>query len=153
MVLLSVASIIFFALTPATAQIQIDKPVLPEGYENWPHTQETASCQGLKETYFAKIDKENDNIKILTVTEVNGKVLAYDFSEGDYSKPKLASSFIARDEKWLRFNSMNMEQYGKFLFRLDEAIKASGISGNCIVEVVNSYDDFLQKALDIMKKK
>lgn len=79
MVLLGAIALIFLPLNAVTAQIQVDKPALPDGYASWPDKNNN-SCQGFKETTWVKIAKEKNTLEIVSMAEMNGKLLYYDYT-------------------------------------------------------------------------
>jgi len=155
--LLSAIALIFISFTSVFAQVQIEKPVLPEDFLYWPyHT--VNSCQDFQENLWGKIDKEKETLEFVSLMEIDGRDVSFEYTGGDASKPKFSIVFLKQNDEWVKFDGMKQSQYDQYLTSLATELakndtEKNSYSDDCAQRLDDGLKNFIDKLLSALKSK
>ena len=154
-VLLTTISLVFLITSLALAQVKVDEPVLPQGFESWQYKL-SHSCQSLEEVVWARIDKDKNTFEYIILTEFDGRDFSITHIGGHVYTHDFSNTYALLDGGWLKFNNMDREEKERF-FKLEEdeftknGLNPKNYAANCI-KFDKEFFDFIEKILSEANK-
>lgn len=148
---------LFFLAPQIFAEIVVEKPDLPQGYESWPH-QLKHSCGDLTENVYGRFDKEKKTIEFVFVYSVGDKVFSFQHDGGDLNRPFFMSWYLQKNSQWLKFNVLSAKErivYADEFFKTLEQLGMNELfySENCKKLFNDELSNFFYKLFEEFNKK
>lgn len=152
-VMIFVVFLALFVLAPQIfAQVLVEKPELPQGYESWPY-QLKHSCGDLTENMYGIIfGKEKKTVAYVIVSSIDGKVFAFRHEGGNLEKPYFLNRYVQKNSQWLKFNPLDAKEKQASLDEFFNTLKQFGMSELSYFKNCEKFDNETDSFFDWLRE-
>lgn len=130
-----------FVLAPQIfAEVIVEKPELPQGYESWPY-QLKHNCDNLNENVYGRVDKDKRMVEYIVVSSMGGRVFAFEENSGSLEKPYVMNWYFQTNNQWLKFNALNAKEKRTFTDNFFKTLNQLGMSDQFYAKNCQKFDD------------